>query len=117
MARALLLLARAPGLPEGDTAQGLEMDVALTPQGQIDAAAWQADPEPWRTRRFAPGEADHIYELIRDDEAWTLRGAAGDDDPPWRLELRTLRPGEYASARTPAGDELVFRVVSVTQAA
>ena len=112
MTRLLLLLAQAPGLPEGDLSDRLELDLPLTPQGQIDTAARDADPTPWLATREHPGRGRRQFELVRLDEGWALQSLRGDDDPLWTFAGAVFRPGELVVLRRPDGDELLFRIVS-----
>jgi len=107
------LLAQGPGSPIGDTAQGVELLLALTPDGRLDADAFLADPRPWRARRFRPDRDDWHGELVLEDETWTLRGDPSADGPLWFLEATRLRPGEYLLLRRPDGERLTFRVVGI----
>jgi hypothetical protein len=118
MAKILALLAAGPGFPMGSIEHGLELHVALTMQGQIDPAAYYADPNPWPARRYRPGRPDWQGEVALVDDGdigagWALRGTQAMDDPVWTLEGRIYRPGEYLTIRRPDGEELVFRIVSV----
>lgn len=120
MPKILALLAAGPRMPTGSIEHGLELNVALTPQGQIDPAAYFADPAPWRARRFRPGREDWRGEVVLVDEGnveagWALQGEQGMDEPVWTLEARICRPGDYVNIRRPDGEELVFRIVAVEQ--
>lgn len=115
LTRVTALLAQGPGQPEGDIAQGLELCLGLTADGRIDPDAYLADPRSWAARRFRPARPDWHGELIRDDEAWTLRGTPAEDGPLWFIDVRTLHPGNYLTLRRPDGEEFVFRIVGVTQ--
>ncbi len=120
MPKILALLAAGPGFPTGSTEYGLEIHVRLTPQGQIDTAAYFADAAPWRARRFRPGRQDWQGEVVLVDEespdaGWALQGEQGMDEPVWTLEGRVYRPGDYLTIRRPDGEELVFRIVAVEQ--
>jgi hypothetical protein len=108
-----LRLASGPGLPEGDPFWGLELTAVLTPEAQIDAIAWELDPEPWPARRFWPDRDDWHGELIRAADAWALRAKQDDNEPLWLLEGKLFRPGEYVTIRQPDGEEWVFRTVGV----
>jgi len=107
------LLAQGPGFPAGDTAQGLDLHLALTPDGRLDPVLYQHDPRPWRARRFYPDRADWHGEVVHEDELWTLRGAPAADGPLWFLEASDLRPGAMFVLRRPDGETLLFRVVSI----
>ena len=63
----------------GSIEHGLQLHVLLTRQGQIDPAAYFADPAPWRARRFRPGRPDWqgVVVLVNEsniDAGWALRG-------------------------------------------
>ncbi|WP_198370242.1 hypothetical protein [Roseomonas rosulenta] len=118
--RAMLVLAAGPGFPEGSPDHRYEIDLALDAGGHPDAAAWAADPEPWRARRIAPGvepvQGDVQYEP---DHGWSIRffGAAADspDAPETRFECgaEPVRPGEYVTVTEPDGAAFAYRVVAV----
>ena len=112
MVRLLLLLAQAPGFPEGDLTDRIELDVALTPQGQMDAAAWEADSTPWLATREHPSRGRRQFELVRLDEGWALQSLRSEDDPLWGFAGTVFRPGELVALRRPDGEELLFRIVS-----
>jgi hypothetical protein len=100
MFRVLALLASGPGFPEGDLAQGLELSVRLTGQGQIDPSA---APDELQARRFWP-----------DREDW--QGALEWLETGWALDVRVVRPGDYITLRRPDGGDAVFRIVGVEPA-
>jgi hypothetical protein len=110
------LLAQAAGFPTGDTAQGVELSLVLTPDGRLDPESYLNDPRPWHARRFRPDREDWHGELVRESESWALRGAPEADGPLWFLETDGLRPGAYLLLRRPDGESLTFRIVSVTPA-
>jgi hypothetical protein len=113
MQKVTMLLAYGPGAPAGDTANGLDLHVWLTPQGQLDEQAFAADPRGWRARRFRPDGADRQVELVRLETGWALRSVESDDAPVWPLAARVFRPGEYVTLCPPAQPERIFRIVSV----
>ena len=114
MTKLLLVLAQAPGLPNGDLEDRLELHLALTPQGQLDAQAFDAAPAPWRATRERSGRPPQHSELIRLDEVWVLQNLRHeDDDPLWVFEGWVFRPGELVRLRRPDGTELLFRIVQV----
>ena len=112
MVKLLLLLAQAPGLPEGDLSDRIELDLALTPQGQIDAAAWEADPTPWLATREHPSRGRRQFELVRVDDGWAMQSLRNEDAPLWTFAGTVFRPGELVVLRRPDGEELLFRIVS-----
>ncbi len=108
----MALLASAPGFPEGDLDQGLELAVELTAQAQIDPAS----ADEFRVRRFWPDRDDWRGALEMLETGWALRNERSPDEPLWELDVRVLRPGEYITLRRPDGADAVFRVVSVEPA-
>lgn len=64
-----MLLAQGPAQPEGDLGDRIEMRVALTPQAQIDAAAWEIGILPWIAIRERPGHPRRTSELVKIDGA------------------------------------------------
>jgi hypothetical protein len=113
LAKVTMILAFAPGRPEGDLSDRLELWVFLTPQGQLDDAAFTAGDAPWPSVRVLPDGSERPGELVMLDTGWALRSARSEDDPLWALEGRVFRPGELVTLRRPDGEEHVFRVVNV----
>jgi len=113
MARLSLVLAQAPGLPNGDLKDRLDLRLMLTPQGQIDSYAYEAAPALWLATRQQPGQPTRHAELIPLDEGWALQSLCSDDDPLWAFEGVVFRPGELVRLRRPDGTELLFRIVQV----
>jgi hypothetical protein len=113
LAKVTMLLAYAPGRPEGDLSDRLELRVCLTPQGQLDDAAFAASPLPWPSLRVLPDGGERPGALVALETGWALRSVRSEDDPLWALEGRVFRPGELVTLRRPDGEELVFRVVNV----
>lgn len=113
MHRVTMLLAWRPDAPEGDTADGLELRVCLTPQGQLDEQAFGADPSGWGARRFRADRPDRAVDLLRVDDRWALRSVESDDAPVWPLKAAVFRPGEYVTLCPPAEPERIYRIVGV----
>jgi hypothetical protein len=111
MEKVILLLANSPDSPEGDTQDRIEFFLSLTPLGEIDQSAHP----PWLATRFQPGQDPQIGELIAVDDGWALRPAGDEDGPLWPLQIRTLRPGEYATLRPPDKPARLYRVIAVEQ--
>ena len=100
-----MLLAYAPGRPEGDLRDRLELRVPLTPQGWLDDGGSSLRVLPDGTMR--PGQ------LVAVEGGWALRSTRSEDEPLWALEGRVFRPGELVTLRRPDGEEHIFRVVNV----
>ena len=113
LCRVTALLASAPGLPRGDTACGVELELCLNSASQPAPRASGTDL-PWSARRFWKDRPDwHGYLVPMDGDRWAMRGSDDPDGPLWELQVRLFRPGEYLMLRRPNGDELSFRIVSV----
>ena len=113
MTKLTMLLARGPGLPEGDLNDRLVMRLCLTPQGHLDIKAFEHASQPWLSARDRPGLKTKTSELMHEDDTWALKSVNGDDDPLWVVEGNVFRPGELVVLRRPDGEELLFRIVSV----
>jgi len=113
MTKVVMLLAQGPAQPEGDLGDRIEMRVALTPQAQIDAAAWEIGILPWIAIRERPGHPRRTSELVKIDGGWALRSVGGEDDPLFSLDVQIVRPGELVMVRRPGGDQLLYRIVAV----
>ncbi len=113
MPKIIMLLARGPGLPEGDLNDRLTVQAKLTAQGQLDSDAVIADSQPWVACRERPGQNPKKSELVWLEKSWFLRSLDGDDDPLWALNATVLRPGEPVILHRPDHQELIFRIVAL----
>jgi hypothetical protein len=113
MARVTSILVRAPDQPEGDPRDRLELHVPLSFQDQLSRAMFGGGSAPWRLVRDIPGRASRLGELVPTESGWGVRRIGEDDDPIWKLEARTFRPGEHLMLTSPRGEELVFLIVKV----
>ena len=112
MTKLMLVLAHGPDRPEGDITDRLVLELALTSQGQIDLASYDAAPTPWLAARQHEGAAPRTLEVIRLDEGWALQSTNSLDDPIWVFEGHVFRPGELVRLRRPNGDQLLYRIVA-----
>lgn len=116
-----LHLARTPGFPDGSTSRGYEITAPLDASGHLDAAAWQAQRDRCRVRRFWTGEPDsHGWLVHRAGGAggatWAIDyddARSDDDETGFRLSSHKLVPGEYVSIRDAEGELSPFRVALV----
>lgn len=106
-----LVLALAPGKPDGDLADRILMRADLTPHGALEEAADGA----WWAERTRPDGSLRPLDLIRLDGEWSLRSTRHEDEPLWRVEARWMRPGDYVTLHQPDGDGLIYRVVGVEE--
>jgi hypothetical protein len=118
--RVTLALATGPGFPEGSPEHRYEIEIALDGAGRPDAAAWEADPEPWRAQGIVPGQDAVPGDVQHEpDHGWSIRfyraAAEGPDAPETRIDWGSepVRPGEYAAVTEPDGTAWTYRVVNV----
>lgn len=116
----ILALTAGAGFPDGNPGHRYEIELALDAGGRPDAAAWAADPVPWRARRIVPGADAEPGDVQHDpDHGWSIRffgrAADGPDAPETHFQCGPdpLRPGDYVTVTEPDGIEFVYRVVGV----
>jgi hypothetical protein len=112
-----LVLAAGPGFPGGSEDHRYELEAVLDANGQLNPAAWHADPQPWPARRFRPGEAPRSGDVQHDAETgWSLRfdstAEARELSEPL-VSAGVLRPGEYVTLRDENGRDYSYRVVNL----
>ena len=113
MVRVTLVLANGPGHPSGDLDDRMHLEVMLSPQGHLDAAAWESGTAPWLTRRERAGHPVRSGELVKLEEGWALRGLVSEDEPLYSLIAPIIRPGEIVRVSRLDGDEMLYRIVAV----
>ena len=105
-----LVLAYAPGRPEGDTADRLEFSLPAE-------AVEQSEAGPYQALRRLPDGRERPMELLREAGSWALRRTSATTDPEdaplWSMEAGVFRPGELVQLQRPNGEVLTFRVVNV----
>ncbi len=113
MVNVTMVLAHGPGLPDGNIDDRLTLEVMLTPQGVLDAAAWENGREPWRSSRIRSGQPTRSGELVKIEEGWALRELGSEDEPLYSLNADIVRPGEIVRVSRLDGNEMLYRVVAV----
>ena len=111
-----LELARTPDYPEGSVRCGYEMNLPLDAAGRFDPDGWKAHKLDCRVRRFWEGEDDEHGQLVKAGRGWVLSydpDTDADDEPLFRLEQHSFRPGDYVSITEHDGVQRTFRVVFV----
>lgn len=103
-------------MPDGNLQDRLIINVRLTAQGQLDAAAYESAAEPWLAARDKGGTTPRELEVIRLDEGWALQSTNSMDDPIWVFEGHVFRPGELVRLQRPDGEELLYRIVATESA-
>ena len=110
-----MVLASGPGRADGDIADRIVAQVALTPQTALDIVAHDEAGGSWAAERTRADGTVRALELVRLDGEWSMRSTRGEDEPLWRVEARSIRPGEYVTLHRPDGDSLTYRVVGVEE--
>ncbi|MDR3539226.1 MAG: hypothetical protein P4L71_22245 [Acetobacteraceae bacterium] len=113
LARVVAVLSRAPGKPEGDTACVLKFQVPLTPDGQLDPAAFPLLAAYCRAELIVAGTPTWSSPVLRTDQGWAVRPGLTEEGPFWHMTARTIRPGEYLTLFTTDAGEQAFRIVNV----
>lgn len=117
MPRVTLVLAAGPGFPNGSEDHRYEFDAVLDAHGQLDDAAWRADPAAWAALRERPGEPPRPGDVQHDAETgWSLRfdsTETGRELSEPLLVTGPLRPGEYVTLRAEDGRDVSYRVVNI----
>jgi hypothetical protein len=113
MVNVTMVLAQGPGQPEGNLEDRIHLHVSLTPQGHLDATAWETGNTPWLTDRERSGQTRRSGELVKIEDGWALRELDSEDDPLYSLSAQIIRPGELVSVSRLDGDEMIYRIVAV----
>jgi len=112
-----MILAREPGHPDGDEADGYDIVAPLLEDGRLDAEGWRAHRDRCRVRRFRPGVDDVVGVLGRKPGGqWFLDypdGSAVDDEAGFRFGDEHFVQGEYVSVKEDDGRMHTFRIVFV----
>ncbi len=115
--RITMQLARNPGHPVGDVAQGYILIAPLTEDGHLDAHAWAAQRKACRVLRFGAnpeGEADGW--LTHRGDRWFFHydeEGEGDDEDLFRLGSHLFKEGEYITVRS-GQTERTFRITDIS---
>lgn len=116
MLRVVMLLAHSDDEPQGNTRDGYEITLALTPDGRLDAGAQGEAAGGWRVRRFAPGDAGRCGALVHLGEDWAIRYENRElETLTGDIAHRVFRPGEYVTLHPEGGAERVYRIVEVAR--
>jgi len=107
-----LVLAAAAGRPKGDISDRIVLHAALTQNEMLDPGAHGA-VATWPAERTLPDGTIRPLDLVRVESVWLLRSTRHEDEPFWRVEARSVRPGEYVTLTRPDGEMLTYRVVGV----
>lgn len=111
-----LELARTPDHPDGSIHCGYEFNLPLAEDGRFDLGTWESSQDECTVRRFWEGEDDESGHLIRVGNGWAFSydpDTDEDDEPMFRLEDHTFKPGEYVSITEHDGEQRTFRIVYV----
>jgi hypothetical protein len=111
-----LELAREPGHPAGDRADGWDLVAPLDAESRLDREACRDAPERCYVRRFVRGETVATGRLRRGTgDQWWLDLDGGDelDAKGFRLGEERFVPGEYVSLISAGGDTHTYAVRQV----
>jgi hypothetical protein len=111
-----LELARTPDFPNGSARHGYEFVAPLDKDGHLDAPGWKAMHQACTVRRFWGDAAEeHGTLLHRRDGKWVFSYEPGDadDEPLFRFDRHSFRPGDYVSVTEHDGITRPFRVAAV----
>jgi hypothetical protein len=116
--RIRLELARDADFPAGSHAHGYAFTAPLDHAGHIDAAAWKANRDLCRVRRFWGDEAEQRGHLVRKPGgSWAFHydidGEADDDEAGYRFGDHAFKLGEYVSIRDDEDRLRTFHVVAI----
>lgn len=114
--RVRLELARSAEFPEGSAAHGYEFIAPLANGGHFDSTEWTEARDRCTVRRFWGAAPEEHGKLIHRRDAWAFSyvpGSDADDEPIFRLDRHTMKPGEYVSITEHDGVQRTFRVAAV----
>lgn len=114
--RVRIELARSKEFPDGSANHGYEFNIPLTADAKFDAAAWEKDSQLCTVVKFAPRTDDAHGQIVRREEGgWAFSYERGDwdDEPVFRMEAHTFKPGEYVTVTDAFEEEHVYIVISV----
>jgi len=96
-----------------DPDHSLILQLPLTVDGQIDADAMARAGEYACAEMTKAGAIVWSSPVLALDTGWALRPEPTEESPLWRMEARTLRPGDYLTLHPDRGPEQVYRIVNV----
>lgn len=110
-----LELARTPEFPEGSSRCGYEFIAPLDASGKLDDGQWSSKRAQCTVRRFWIDTDDMHGRLVRNHGHWTFVYPASHDaqEPIFRFDKHSFRPGDYVSVTEHDGRSYPFRVKSV----
>lgn len=113
--RIRLELARTPEFPSGSSAHGYEFVAPLSADDHIDADEWRAHKDQCEVVRFWGDDPEEKGKLRHVGNGWRFDYAEGeeDDEPFFRLDKHSLRPGTYVTVTERDGEQMPFRIVSI----
>ena len=107
-----LLNISASGADAGSESLRLELNAFVGRDARLDSAQCGVASRKCRITLYDNDREIWSGTLVRSDGEWLIHRKAGDDDPAWRLNVHTVRPGEGVLVHQP-GRILRFRIVSV----
>jgi hypothetical protein len=111
-----LELARTHEFPEGNSHCGYEFIAPLDAAGMLDDAQWSSAKSQCTVRRFWTHEDDLHGRLVRDHGRWMFSYHPSSEEvqePIFRFDKHSFRPGDYVSVTEHDGQSYPFRVTDV----
>lgn len=116
MMKIRLELGRTAEYPNGNENHAYEFVAPIDAEGRIDADAWKKERENCVVRHFQNGNLIKAGHLSRVGRSWRFdydRRTHGDDEPFYKLDQHTMRPGLYVSIMEHDGIQRPFKITSV----
>lgn len=119
MMKIRLELGRTAEYPNGNENHAYEFVAPIDPEGHIDAEARKKERQSCVVRHFQNGNLIKAGHLSRVGRSWRFdydRHTHGDDEPFYKLDQHTMRPGLYVSIMEHDGIQRPFKITSVIPA-
>ena len=111
-----LELARTPEFPEGNPHCGYEFIAPLDAGGKLDETHWSDSKAQCTVRRFWTDGDDQHGKLVRNHGHWMFSYHPAEhevQEPIFRLDKHSFRPGDYVSVTEHDGQTYPFQVKTV----
>jgi hypothetical protein len=116
MMKIRLELGRTNEFHNGNENHAYEFVAPITPEGHIDADAWQKERQNCVVHHIQDGNIVKSGLLTRTGQSWRFdydKRTHADDEPFYKLDQHTMRPGLYVSIVEHDGIRKPFKIASV----
>ena len=117
--RIRLELARTTAFPAGSIWHSYEFIAPLTPDGHVDANAWNRLKEVCHVTRFWGDEPEEHGLFVHAGHGWCFKypeGSEVEKESFFKLDRHRFTPGGYVTITEPSGEQRPFRIVAMTPA-